>query len=986
VRFALGQLSAQNRHHEFEHLARDLARATVTRRLLPATGPVAGGGDQGRDFETFSSELPGQVLRLGRELGIGDADDVGFCCTLQQDGLPNKISSDVATIVASGPAVSLVIAYCEANMTTAARHRLQERVRTRHGVRLEVFDGTAIAELLAQRHTFWIAAEHLHLPARTLPSEVPEWYEADLARWREQTEPACTFGQLIDLATCLRHALENEDAAVDLPFWLDQLQPLLKDDVPAPIRRRARHHIVIAHARGVGDLRPVDDAVAALLDDAALTSDYTELDDAAVVLLFVIVAHGAGTTAHGVEQLMRWNAALTERVVELLAAGPRPNPTCTLLATLAFLKLQPDLDALGATGIRYEVDRSATTLSHRELRRLILSGEMAPRQLPALDCDGALAALVRLVGELDGAPLFPVDLLAELLVLYAELLVEDPRYDEIVAAIDRRGAAVDGAATTADHARDRAMTLLRTGRLLEALRDMHRARMGWLSGEAARALVLATLMTADIFGRLRLYAAAKYYALVAASLVQEADLDLYPRALFAAAAADYHQGAWLSAAEANRTAVTSHHLFAEQPLDLDEHSGFRNALVEFLLLDSAAHHQGPIFVEYVATRSRAVGVDELLQQMLDVKPITPWWAGLTAEELTDACIRELGRPPFSDAGTRRAIRWSALGVRWSVEFDNDAGDSAVGQRLAAALQIVLADLARRDPVLLPTTVTIDVASIDPDAEPVAIPGIRGNRAEWRVRLPAAGPPSPDDYHRIHVQTFLAVEAIVRDVSVRSDSDLEQIFSAAITSGLPDNIMFAMPIDVVLPAPPTDAPRSGTPIDDAFPEPHPLLALPTTPGPGFSPDTAAEQAAQRYEDIPLLLAATLPTLRADPAFRLTVAQLRQAGWRDWHLLVAVHNVTVNERLDPELVSHATERVDALREEFRRPEHPEAPVPVGAFTADRLTTALDVSLTSTLMNHWNLAVRQQPIDVVAVRTLLDARFGYGSSDAPHEDPFA
>jgi len=62
----LSQLAAQNRHHEFEHLARALAGGTVTLNIVPATGPVTAGGDQGRDFETYRTELPGQVRSLAR--------------------------------------------------------------------------------------------------------------------------------------------------------------------------------------------------------------------------------------------------------------------------------------------------------------------------------------------------------------------------------------------------------------------------------------------------------------------------------------------------------------------------------------------------------------------------------------------------------------------------------------------------------------------------------------------------------------------------------------------------------------------------------------------------------------------------------------------------------------------------------------------------------------------------------------------------------
>ena len=53
IRFQLSELRAQNKHHEFEHLARQFARLRVCENILPATGPVGAGGDNGRDFETY---------------------------------------------------------------------------------------------------------------------------------------------------------------------------------------------------------------------------------------------------------------------------------------------------------------------------------------------------------------------------------------------------------------------------------------------------------------------------------------------------------------------------------------------------------------------------------------------------------------------------------------------------------------------------------------------------------------------------------------------------------------------------------------------------------------------------------------------------------------------------------------------------------------------------------------------------------------------
>lgn len=53
IRFALSELSAENAHHDFEHLCRHLTRRKICPNIIPSTGPVSGGGDQGADFETY---------------------------------------------------------------------------------------------------------------------------------------------------------------------------------------------------------------------------------------------------------------------------------------------------------------------------------------------------------------------------------------------------------------------------------------------------------------------------------------------------------------------------------------------------------------------------------------------------------------------------------------------------------------------------------------------------------------------------------------------------------------------------------------------------------------------------------------------------------------------------------------------------------------------------------------------------------------------
>jgi hypothetical protein len=64
-----------------------------------------------------------------------------------------------------------------------------------------------------------------------------------------------------------------------------------------------------------------------------------------------------------------------------------------------------------------------------------------------------------------------------------------------------------------------------------------------------------------------------------------------------------------------------------------------------------------------------------------------WFAGAD-EDL-------LGRP-FDDLGAERVIRFAALGQRWTVRCANRWADVLAAERLAAAAQVLLVELAHID--------------------------------------------------------------------------------------------------------------------------------------------------------------------------------------------------------------------------------------------------------------------------------------------------
>ena len=149
IRFALADLSTRNGHHAFEELCRHFARQRISSNVLPATGPVSAGGDQGRDFETFRTYLRDELGEDGGFAGRSSDGPLAFACTLQQDGLPAKLRSDIDKIMASGTEVAGIYAFCAAPLAVAARHKLIEDVKEAHGVEVHVCahhaDGHAVS-------------------------------------------------------------------------------------------------------------------------------------------------------------------------------------------------------------------------------------------------------------------------------------------------------------------------------------------------------------------------------------------------------------------------------------------------------------------------------------------------------------------------------------------------------------------------------------------------------------------------------------------------------------------------------------------------------------------------------------------------------------------------------------------------------------------------------------------------------------------------
>ena len=192
VRFALSQLPVQNAHHEFEHICRRLTEQFICSNVLPATGPVAAGGDQGRDFETFRTYLREELGPHGAFLGLVSDGTIAFICTTQADNLLAKLRQDIKKVCVSGHPVHEIRAFTLESVPVGTRHKLETETRESYKVRLEFHDAESIANLLARPDGFWIAERFLSIPADIRPeaaaidNDLSAEYAERRRRWREK--------------------------------------------------------------------------------------------------------------------------------------------------------------------------------------------------------------------------------------------------------------------------------------------------------------------------------------------------------------------------------------------------------------------------------------------------------------------------------------------------------------------------------------------------------------------------------------------------------------------------------------------------------------------------------------------------------------------------------------------------------------------------------------------------------------------------------
>lgn len=862
IRYHLNDLGARNAHHEFEHLARYVSKARIASNILPATGPVSSGGDRGRDFETFNSKhvAPGPPGNHFVANSTGSKKLV-FACSLEKS-IVSKINADMRTLLEQN-GIEEVAYFCEANLPVAKRLKLIENWEM-EGLTLEIFDGNAISELLAEPDLFWIAQEYLHLPSEVAPAgELEEGYIGHKQKWQLRGVLPISRSDFFEIKAGLRKATFDDSARADLNFWLEKMSAFLTSPATRDLIRDAAYETAVANLRGKGDLTPVANLIENYFSDVSKYVSIGEITDAVVLLSYSFGAHALEQYCVDPAKLFARRKML-EDLVDACLAQPNigPGRRGGLLNTRGSLEFTP-----AELGEKPDITRVF------EFWNEMLDHAAAAPLFPIEQFVDNLTKLIGHLGDLDA--------LIEIASRAEELLAQRAGYT-----------------AAGEKAIDRALSLLERDEPAAAIRELQKAKLKWFSNEHLESTLRILLLLSEQYGRLGLAYASKYYALVAAYIAQYEDPksvgSTLPEALIALADAENVAGNSFGYLQLFPAVLATHVVHDPTPLDMQEHPQIQEHMGQLAALLGYLKRGNPHARKHIDefTNNWPPELKDPIWQGADQR--SGFWNKGTMEEVWKGLEVAMFDRPYGDLGSVRIVSWSALGIDWRCEFSNDYMTTPNTEQFIAELQLAACSLSGRDLGTVPCAITLKLGCSS-RVKKLEFAFSEQCDCEFTISLPTENRSAKDAMDSIPL-----LGAVLHSCSVLQDDALV----AAFDKSLLESIFFGRPYAELY--------REFVP-EELFAQDVRVRATAFEPDRGFvskaggrvpwfdGPGPTYDQAAAlvdidfRYKRIGVSLEHTLKNIKADEQLMARLRVLHGKGMKDWEILGILSNIAVNERL-------------------------------------------------------------------------------------------
>ena len=967
IRFGLNQLSSRNAHHEFEHLCRHLARNRICSNIIPATGPVSSGGDQGRDFETFRSHLESSELNTSSFIGKISKGPIAFACTIQAHSpkkpLKTKIAKDIETISKSGVKVHEIHYFAAEDLPVAKRHELQSWCKKEKLIDLEIYDGQAISEMLCDRDIFWIASEFLAVPSQLYSNEnspANANYESIKDNWSSKEIDNTSFSQFQELRHILRHATWDESVKQDLPFWIELTERYVSNDYSRILKRLATYEVAVSRLRGLGTLEGYEDRLANYFDGYKPVKSIGQLDDTVTLLSYCVTAQLMNLVHFDLDSISRWHNSLIEYVDNELISEQFESNKAYLLQIRGMLSLH------NVTSNDIKVDKF-----------------------------GPMDWYVKLVDLLPEAKLFPVERFADCITRVCKYLNEHPMYEYIAEKTDQELQDRLGGFAVAKKSQERAFALYEDEKPIKAIKEIHRAKINWFSAETLSSSVRSLLILARWYSNLGLNIAGKYHALAACYICTHNDnLDLKPLSVEAAIEAshcDYSIGASAGFFDLVHLAKHLHTVF-DVPMELEEESSLEAVILHTAVTVHFSKMLGSPAAELLEKRAMYLGLGKEYQSCLDA--IEETYENYSRDDLLEIISDQLQGIPTSDLGPLRFITWHALGTEWNVEWQNTYKSNMFAEEFIATLQIVQSELAGKD-LSIPSVQIKFLFKVSSVQKPEFTPIRSENTLAWELIWPENHLNLDKEIAFGH--TLSAVVVALGSASLADENDLILLVEDLFKGGTASRMVVARSYGSLY---------SSLIDENTFNDSRRVFLGSDHPGlqrlavqenqdlnqkigfgKEYSPEASKDAIRNRYENISEALPNTLQVLSTDAGFIQTVRTLQDRGWKDWHILMAIYNTALNAYARKEYGSKITnKKLQEHAQSFAKSpgQYDSQPLSPTDFSLAQLEFHRKSSL-GAILHSWGLSINHPSCSIEVLEKFLSEKYRYWDDDVEHHQIF-
>jgi len=765
IKFRLCNLGSENKHHDFEWVCYYVAKNRLYENLMPATGPVTAGGDGGQDFETYNTHIARQPFDRIGDARVIAAEHVAFACTLQKDGIKGKLERDLSTILRSAAETREVYYFLAQDLAVGMRNKYKASLQSTHGVPVQIFDASKIADWLAEPALFWIAEEFLSVGSEFSPPPPAmadaAWYTATCKSLLGREGLLLSHAVFVEARQAARFAVTTEGHEAEVLKWIGFLSQFQVESVPSWVRRKAEYERLALLARLRRSYVDQESAVSGYLE-AVDVSNVNDISDSIVILTYAFTFSRQSLCSLSGTDIHNHYKALVIAIEGILDQAETPSLRCELFAM-----------------------RGRIEMMNRE-------------HSSAVDVVGAaMRWWERVFEDSDNAPLFAFKPFADELLLWSERThlfgALDPLLDRATATMSRFEAQM----SLADMDRTRGVSAMRAQSLGRAVRFFFRAREGLFVRDSLYGSLLASMTLAECFRELGCTSAARMCALSAADLAADGGDDevtsLIPRALLMAGFADFRQGAWMSLACHLRVALLAHAQFAVNPFDMTQHE-FVDAALSQMAAAMAVTEQldtqlFALVAEVIAGYPAPFQLDGWFQEQ------RPAVVGSQPDELWRRLEAQLTSPPHSDCGPVWRTRWRALGKEWIVECAQNAQSRVLAEEFAAILQILVFELRDTEWMILAHDTRVSVAPsacVDFDMQHGgAVPG-----DDIRVQIPPSGLFDGANLHERQLRLVALAISVVSSAILVGEGGLNETLDSLHRDGLQRKLFFGRSYDSV----------------------------------------------------------------------------------------------------------------------------------------------------------------------------------------------